>query len=479
MIPIKRIISICLLSSILVSGCQTLSGLLATDTPVPTATTRPTSTPMPTATTQPTFTPSPTATTQPTLIPTATKSAPAPVSQGLFHCEDALGCVKISPGDSNELASLQAISGPISHYGENSNRVIQIAIDDHAGELLGFPITLTAEDSECSRSGGLAAATKIAANPQIVAAIGTTCSGAASPASQILSDSGILMVSASNTSPVLTAEGYYSGSGPVKADQWNYGYFRTINSDEFQAIAAAKFAFENLGVTTAATIDDDTPYSAGLARAFGEAFEALGGKWVLQTTIQNSDTNMRPTLTTIANSGVEILYIPLFDPAGRYIVMQRGEIAGLEDLILFAADGLLADSFLSAVGQAGVGMYLSGLSEPDNPAYEALRSKYRSAYGEDFSVPFSAYAYDAANMIFAAIESVAIIAKDGSLYIGRQALIDSFYSISEFQGVSGILTCNQFGDCAAPKIAIMLVESSNLSITDLISNPLEIIELSP
>ena len=56
-------------------------------------------------------------------------------------------------------------------------------------------------------------------------------------------------------------------------------------------------------------------------------------------------------------------------------------------------------------------------------------------------------------MVFACIEEVGID-DNGTLHIGRQAMRDCLYGTADFQGITGNLTCNEYGDCADPKIAV-------------------------
>ena len=79
---------------------------------------------------------------------------------------------------------------------------------------------------------------------------------------------------------------------------------------------------------------------------------------------------------------------------------------------------------------------------------------YSETYGSDPTAPFHAHAHDAAMMIFDAIEAVAVIDDDGTIHIGRQALRDALFATSGFVGITGTLTCNEFGDCANAQIAV-------------------------
>jgi branched-chain amino acid transport system substrate-binding protein len=66
---------------------------------------------------------------------------------------------------------------------------------------------------------------------------------------------------------------------------------------------------------------------------------------------------------------------------------------------------------------------------------------------------FHAHAYDAYNMIADAIESVAFV-EDGTTFIPRTALRDALFATSGYEGVTGTLTCDEFGDCADARISV-------------------------
>jgi branched-chain amino acid transport system substrate-binding protein len=392
-----------------------------------------------------------------------------------YECMDAIGCVTIGPGDPLKLASLQAISGPPVNLGTDQVRAIEIALDDAGNEFRGHPITLQSEDDLCNAEGGTTGSQKILADPQVVAMLGTSCSGAGVPASEAFSDAGVLMISASNTAPSLTAVGYFSDAGPSAATAFSPGYFRTAHNDEFQGRAAANFALESLGVTKAATIHDGDPYTEGLANAFGESFAEFGGEWVLATAVNKGDTDMIPLLTSVVASGAEVVFYPIFEPEGGFITLQWEDVEGLEDVIKFGADGILSSTFLENIGESGNGMYFSGPGQPDTTAYADLLSKYEAKFGESVVQAFHARAYDATNMVLAAIDDVAVEDADGTLHIPRQALIDAMYATVGFEGLTGSLSCNKFGDCANPLISIMQIEDSAAGLAALFANVIEII----
>jgi branched-chain amino acid transport system substrate-binding protein len=171
--------------------------------------------------------------------------------------------------------------------------------------------------------------------------------------------------------------------------------------------------------------------------------------------VQPTDTDMHSVLTKIAAAKPEIIYYPIFIAAGGFVTAQAKEVAGLENVKLMGADGLFSPAFLKAAGQAVVGFYQSS---PDFSAfasgYQDFLAKHQKKYNEKPLSAFHAHAYDAANMIFAAIEKVAVKDTDGTLHIGRQALRDALFATKDFKGLTGTLTCTPTGDCSDPKIAV-------------------------
>jgi branched-chain amino acid transport system substrate-binding protein len=280
----------------------------------------------------------------------------------------------------------------------------------------------------------------------VVAVIGTSCSGAGVPASNVITSAGRVLISGSNTSPVLTSD--LAGN---ESSEHHVGYYRTAHNDAIQGAAAAKFVFEELGLTQVATVNDGDPYTQGLTSAFEGPFEDLGGTIVVSTAVTADQTDMRPVLTEIAAAGAELIFFPIFQPAGDFMAEQALEVAGLEETVLMGADGLLSDTYV--VLPQTENMYFSGPQTPTTDAYAEFVTKYEEAYGEAPIQAFHAHAYDATNMVFTAIET-ASTDEGGTLTIDLQGVRDALSSMTH-EGLTGTLSCDEFGDCAAPNIDIM------------------------
>jgi branched-chain amino acid transport system substrate-binding protein len=377
---------------------------------------------------------------------TATTSAPSSTeaAAGPYTCTDPIGCVKIGPTDPIHIAYLLVVAGPNSALGIDSRNGIEIAIDDAGGKILGHDIKFDGEDGGCSADGGQAAGTKLAADPTIVAVMGTSCSSEARAAEPLLSAAGFVTMSSSNTAPDLT--------DPTNPNHYP-GYFRTAHNDIIQGAAAADFAYNFLGVRKAATIHDGSLYADKLQGVFADNFTKLGGTVTLQTSVTIGQTDMSSVLADIAAGSPELIYFPIFLPEGAFLIDQAKTTPGLENVTLMGADGLYSPDVMQTAGAAVEGFLVSS-PLVQGPAYDAFVAKYVAKFGEQPINIFHAHAYDGFNIVKAAIEKVAVQEADGTLYIPRQGLRDAVAATKDFQGLTGVLTCNVDGDCANPIIGV-------------------------
>jgi branched-chain amino acid transport system substrate-binding protein len=368
--------------------------------------------------------------------------------------EDPIGVVKLRPGEPIHIAYWFVIAGPDASLGTDTMRGVEIAIDDFGGNIKGWPIKVSGQDTGCNAEGGQAAATKLAADPTIVAAIGSNCSSEAKPGVPILWKAGIATVSPSNTAPYLT--------DPNRGPDYD-GYLRTCHNDKVQGAVAAEFAIQKLKVKRAATVHDGSVYAEQLAQVFAATFKKLGGTITSMEAVSPTDTDMRPVLTKIATGKPELIYYPIFIASGGHITRQSKEVAGLEKVKLMGADGIFSPDFYKAAGDAAIGMYHSS---PDFSAfaggYKKFLEEHQKKYGEKPLAPFHAHAYDATMMVLNAINKVAVKGSDGNLYIGRKALRDALYATKGMKGLTGTINCDQYGDCADPKIAIYQTTADNV-----------------
>ena len=367
---------------------------------------------------------------------------------------DEFGCLEVAEGDPIRVGTALSITGDTAALGLDSQYGAQVAADEknEAGGLFGRDIELVNEDAGCGDAAtGQTAAQALVAAGDLLAVMGTTCSRTAVPAAPVLAQEGIILISSSNTSPTLT--------DPEHAEYAGEFFMRTAHNDLIQGKAMALFACEQ-GFATAATIHDGSTYADNLRAVFEEEFaNECDGEIVEQAAVAVGDTEFTGVLAPIADAAPDLLYYPIFHPEGTLITQAAREIPALDGTQLAASDGLLGlQDLVDQAGEAAEDFIASGPAcagdEYENefrPAYDVL-----SESENPLSV-FHCHAYDAVNMMIAAAEEVGIEGDDGTLYIPRQAFRDAMFATSGFEGLTGTLTCDEFGDCADPAITVSRV----------------------
>ena len=272
------------------------------------------------------------------------------------------------------------------------------------------------------------------------------------------------MADPSATAPALTAP-----DRPVGLQ----GIVRFVYNDLNAAGAAVKYA-KSIGATQVATMHDGSLYAQELVEAFGKQFKAAGGTVSAAEAISPSDTDLRPVLTRIGTSKPQLLFAPIFTGASAYLVRQIKEIPTLAKTPVLGTDAVLSPAFLDAAGDAAIGYRLTGIDNDPKlmgPKYADFVAEYKAKFGEDPIAGFHANGYDCATAVMLAIEKVAKTDSDGTTYIGRKALRDALMKTTDLNGMSGKLTCDQYGDCGSSNFAVFEYVSGDSSTFKLGTNP--------
>ncbi len=370
----------------------------------------------------------------------------APAEEG-----EMAAAVVVAPGETIRIGGSFALTGPIPDPGLDIQNAAEISIADvnAAGGVEGFEFELVAEDGACDGTQGTAVANKFAADDSIVAVSGGTCSGETFGLIPVLQKARIPFVSPSATNPDVTSE---------DCDVCN----RVALSDAAQGATDADYVINDLGIATAAVMHDNSDYGKGLAELFMASFEELGGESTAFEGVQVGDTDFRAALAKIAADSPEMIFFGGYGTEAAIIVQQMLETPGLEDAIFMSDDGAYTQQYLETAGDAGEGSYASFIAGDDvADLNEEFDAKYMDAYGvmPDDLGPFHAQSYDSVQVIADAIGRVATVDGDGNLVIEREALISAIRDTEGLQGLSGMITCDDIGECGAGGIQIFQVQN--------------------
>ena len=290
-----------------------------------------------------------------------------------------------------KIGSLSPLTGSYAADGNdiaNGTRAAIAAIEKEGG-IPGFDkIELFAEDSACDPRQAVAAANKLV-NEKVVGVVGAYCSSATIPASETLAEADIPMLTPASTSEKVTERGL-----PYM--------FRVCGRDDDQSIAAMKFIKDVLKAKTIFIVDDKTTYSQGLADNVEKLANKEGLKVIAHDHVNQGDKDFSAVLTKIKDAKPDVLYMSLQNSASGALMLIQAKRAGVTAAII-GQDAVYHPQLMEIAKDAAEGMYLTfGYIDEETPSYK----KFLAAY-EKFGKPgaYSAYAYDAAYSLLAAIKA--------------------------------------------------------------------------
>lgn len=350
-------------------------------------------------------------------------------------CNAKLGCAVIGKGQTIKIGFAGPMTGDYSPFGLDMSNAMKLAVADF-GDVQGWKVELAVEDDGGTAEGGAAVANKLASDPTFVAMAGHMFSGASAAAMPIYEKAGIPMMSPAATNPELTTKG-------------STVFNRNAFTDTEQGIGAAKYLYEKLAIKKLALVHDGTDYGQGLAKVVEENFVALGGEAVAFEAITPGESDYSALLAAVADATPEGLYFGGYS-AEAVVIVNQMEQAGLSDVVFFGGDGIYGKDFLSKVGSKGEEVHAATLVPPGTDPILKFNEAYLESYGTEAGVlsAFTWNSYDAAGVLIEAIKRVAIVEGD-ALYIPRGELVKAVRTMKDYQGIAGVITCRENGECNA------------------------------
>ncbi len=360
------------------------------------------------------------------------------------------GKVIIKAGDKIKVAIATDLTGPIAQFGLDIANAGNLAVSqaNEAGGISGFQIEAVVEDDQCSGDQATTVANRIVSDPQIVAVLGHICSGATTAASDVYEQALIPMMSPSATAASVTERGLTVVN-------------RVAFRDDVQGVVDARYMYTVLGFRKIAVLHDNDTYGLGLAEKVRDTFTELGGEVVAFEGINVADQDYRPILTPLAAKAPEAIFFGGYVQQAVLLIPQKNDV-GLQDVVFFSDDGTYGDALIEGAGDLAEGVYAS-FAQPPATDPERL-AKFDEDYEAMFDAkpadlgPFHYHAYDSMNMLLAAIAKVATVDADGNLVIDRAELVQAVRETTDFDGLTGTLTCDEKGDCGVGSIAINVVQ---------------------
>ena len=358
------------------------------------------------------------------------------------------------PAASSETIKLglnMELSGDSASYGSNSRDGAMLAINElnAAGGVLGMQIEPIEKDN---KSDSAEAATLAAAliDEGVSAHIGPLTSGCVNACVPILEGAGIPTVAPAATAANITVN-------PDTNEVKPYA-FRVCFIDPFQGDLMAEFALEQGYKTAAIYKDTSSDYSQGISAHFAKTFEAGGGTIVAEEGFTTGDRDFRATLNKINATNPEFLYIPGYYPEVAPLIKQARE-AGM-NMPMGGGDGWDSPDMLAVAGSEALNnCFFSNHYSPEDTDEKVVTfvTDYKATYNDKTPDAFAALGYDAVMAVAHAIET------SGSTE--PQAITDALASLSDFAGVTGNMTMDEFHNPIKAGIILEFVDGAQVMKT--------------
>jgi len=201
----------------------------------------------------------------------------------------------------------------------------------------------------------------------------------------------------------------------------------------------AQWAASGLGAKTIAIVADTSDYGTANAAAFEQFFTAAGGHITSTDLLPVGTTDFRAVLTKIKDAGADAIYFGGVITEAGILRKQEGEI-GL-DIPMIGITGFYDPEFIALAGDAAEGTMVSNPAAQSNPKLEQMHADYAAHGFAEPESPYTKYAYDATNILLAAIRETGIDDK--------AALAQAIRAIS-YDGVLGAMTFDENGQTQIP-----------------------------
>ncbi len=328
-----------------------------------------------------------------------------------------------------------SLTGQVANFGQSTEKGLRLALKEYnaAGGFNGKPVKVITYDDQGKPEEAASTITKLITQDNVIGVIGEVASSLSLVAADVAMRYKTPMISPSSTNPDVTKKGEY--------------IFRICFIDPFQGQVMAKFAGEKLHAKTAAVFRDvKNDYSVGLANFFTKAFEAKGGKVVIDTSYQERDLDFKAQLTEIKSKKPDVVFIP-----GYYndvaLIAKQARSLGINQPLL-GGDGWESDDLFKVAGKAIDGTYYSNHYAPDtkDPHAQKFIANFKKDYAGEVPDAMAALGYDAFFVMMDALKH--------SKSLTRDDLKNAIAQTKDYAGVTGKITLN--AERNAVKSAVVL-----------------------
>lgn len=331
--------------------------------------------------------------------------------------------------DEFKYGAVMPVTGPIPQYGEYFIRGSQLALEDleKSGWIDGKKIRIVLEDGKADPKISLAAMNKLISIDK-VPIVESLVSPVVLSIGPVAQKNGVVVVNTAAQNPLIRELGNFIFSLNPLAD--------CVMAE------TVKYAAKGMKAKTVATIHVNNEYGRGVAATFKKLFEEqYGGKIVATEIIGMGETDFSTHLTKIKFAKSDIIFMVAHEAELGYALKKAKQI-GLKTPFL-CTPGMIAPMTLEIAGDAAEGVRGPFYVYDPHNGTERMKS-FGKRHKERFGVlpsSYPAYSYDGVMLYAAALRSGARTGAE---------VRDFFYSVKDYEGVSGPISFDKDGISLTP-----------------------------
>jgi len=337
-------------------------------------------------------------------------------------CGGSKDAPKAAGGDTIKIGFLGGKTGAHAHYGIETLKGMQMAVDDinKAGGVLGKKLEIV-EGDHGSNSSEAANVTQKMITQKVVAIVGDPTTGITKTAAQICQPAKVVLLSAGAV-----------GTGVVEIGDYIY---RDTLLDAVAAPAVTKYLSEELKWKKVALVTTTgLSYSESLTAIFKPALAKYGVEIVAEQSIMEKDTNFSAQVTSLSQKSFDgVIFTGYYTEGALFMKEMRKQ--GLNQ-VMAGGDGLLGQE-LYQLGEKAVegSMVYAGFAVDSKNAVGITKEfidKYQAKNNNSKPDMFAAQGYDAVMMLAEAMKK----ANSADPTVFKEALAKT----KDFKGVTGTIT---------------------------------------
>ena len=281
-----------------------------------------------------------------------------------------------------KIGAMDALSGVAESYGNPILQAKLLAVEEinAAGGIDGRMLELIVEDSKCAAQDAITAYNKLTDVDGVKIILGGTCSGSTLGAAPLAEQEGVVMLSASATSPDIAGAGDY--------------IFRTAINDLQLGIDIGNTLWVD-GIRSVATITESTDYAEGARSTSVARFKELGGSVVAEEGFSSDIVDFRSQLTKLINANPDALLLAAQGEAAGGTIMKQARELGYDGPIYSEIVPSQPEA-LNIAGDAATGLKAI-IPNPDltTATGKEFLTNFRERYNTVATLPwFQGSAYD-------------------------------------------------------------------------------------